>query len=64
MKLEWDIIKRFSQNDTPCFSTNDVREEFSNTSASHLTNTLMRMVKSNMLIRLSRGLYYIVPSEF
>ena len=63
MKLEWDIIKRFSQNDTPCFSTVDVREEFSNISVSHLTNTLMRMVKSNMLIRLNRGLYYIVPLE-
>ena len=63
MKLEWDIIKRFSQNDTPCFSTNDVREEFSDISISYLTNTLMRMVKSNMLIRLNRGLYYIVPLE-
>jgi predicted transcriptional regulator of viral defense system len=63
MKLEWDIIKRFSQNDTPCFSTDGVREEFSNISTSHLTNTLMRMVKSNMLIRLNRGLYYIVPLE-
>ncbi|MCF8298741.1 MAG: transcriptional regulator [Saprospiraceae bacterium] len=63
MKLEWDIIKRFSQNETPCFSTNDVREEFSNISTSHLTNSLMRMVKNNMLIRLNRGLYYIVPLE-
>jgi len=63
MKLEWDIIKRFSQNDTPCFSTENVREEFSNISSSHLTNTLMRMVKSSMLIRLNRGLYYIVPLE-
>ena len=63
MKLEWDIIKRFSQNDTPCFTTDDVRGEFRNISISHLTNTLMRMVKSNMLIRLNRGLYYIVPLE-
>lgn len=63
MKLEWDIIKRFSQKDTPCFSTDDVRVEFSSISSSHLTNTLMRMVKSNMLIRLKRGVYYIVPLE-
>jgi len=63
MKLEWDIIKRFSQNETPCFSTDDVREEFRNISSSHLTNTLMRMVKNNMLVRLNRGLYYIVPLE-
>ena len=63
MKLDWDIIKRFSQNDTPCFSADDARKEFNNISVSHLTNTLMRMVKSNMLIRLNRGLYYIVPLE-
>lgn len=63
MSLEWDIIKRFSQNDTPCFSTDDVREEFGNVSASHLNNTLMRMVNDNMLIRLNRGLYYVVPLE-
>lgn len=63
MNLEWQIIKRFSQNDTPCFSTDDVRKEFSNISPSHLANTLMKMVKSNMLIRLNRGLYYIVPLE-
>lgn len=63
MKLEWDIIKRFSQNETPCFSTDDVREEFRNISSSHLANTLMNMVKNNILIRLNRGLYYIVPLE-
>jgi len=63
MNLEWDIIKRFAQNDTQCFSTEDVREEFGNISSSHLNNTLMRMVKDNMLIRLNRGLYYVVPLE-
>jgi len=63
MKLEWDIIKRFSQNETPCFSTDDVRKEFRNISSSHLTNTLMNMVKNNILIRLNRGLYYIMPLE-
>jgi predicted transcriptional regulator of viral defense system len=63
MKLEWKIIKRFSQKDTACFSTEDVREEFDSISTSYLNNTLMRMVKSNMLIRLNRGLYYIVPLE-
>lgn len=47
----------------PCFSTDDVREAFSDISPSHLTNTLMRMVKSNMLVRLKRGVYYIVPLE-
>lgn len=63
MKLDWDIVKRFSQNDTPCFSTMDVRNEFPEVSYSHLKNTLMRMVRSNMLVRLTKGLYYIVPLE-
>jgi len=63
MKLEWEIIKRFSQNDTPCFSTQDARGQFNNISASHLVNTLMKMVNGNMLIRINRGLYYIVPLE-
>lgn len=61
MGLEWKIIKRFSLNDTPCFSTDDVRKEFTDVSSSYLNNTLTRMVKSNMLIRLIRSLYYIVP---
>jgi len=63
MKLDWEIVKRFSQSDTPCFSTEDVRKEFEHVSVSHLRNTLMRMVKNNMLVRLTKGLYYIVPLE-
>jgi len=63
MKLEWQIIKRFSQNDTPCFSNEDVRKELNDISSSYLNNTLTRMVQNNMLIRLTKGLYYIVPLE-
>ena len=63
MQLEWNIIKTFAQNDSPCFSTEDVRNEFGDVSQSHLNNTLMRMVNKNMLIRLQKGLYYIVPLE-
>jgi len=63
MKIEWDIVKRFSQSDTPCFSTEDVRKEFTQVSVSHLRNILMSMVKNNMLVRLTKGLYYIVPLE-
>lgn len=63
MKLDWEIIKTFSQSETPCFTTIEAREMFSDVSVSHLNNTLMRMVQNNMLVRLNRGLFYIVPLE-
>jgi predicted transcriptional regulator of viral defense system len=63
MNLQWNIIKRFSENDTPCFSIDDVKKQFNDVSTSYLRSTLMRMVYDNMLVRLARGLYYIVPLE-
>ena len=63
MNLEWEVLKKFSQKDMQCFSVSDVQEEFNEISHSHLSNILMRMVKKNMLIRLKKGLYYIVPLE-
>lgn len=63
MRLDWNIIKKFSENDTPCFTTDNVRKEFKNISSSYINKTLMGMVNHNMLIRLSRGLFYIVPLE-
>ncbi|MCB9234185.1 MAG: transcriptional regulator [Bacteroidia bacterium] len=47
--------------DSPCFSTEEVRKEFPALNALSLNNTLARMVKNKMLIRLSRGLFYIIP---
>tara|TARA_R110001592_G_scaffold88299_8_gene260055 strand:+ start:1058 stop:1885 length:828 start_codon:yes stop_codon:yes gene_type:complete len=63
MSLEWDIIKRFSQNDSPCFSIEDVRLEFNDAHPKSLNRLLSSMVEKSMLVRLSRGLYYIVPLE-
>ena len=63
MSLQWNIIKRFSQNDSPCFSIQDARLEFSDTSPNYLKVELSKMVEKNMLVRLNRGLYYIVPLE-
>jgi predicted transcriptional regulator of viral defense system len=63
MKLEWDIIKQFSEKDTPCFSYEDVVLQFQETNTSYLAQVLSKMVDNNMLIKLRRGLYYVVPLD-
>ncbi|MCF6366522.1 MAG: hypothetical protein L3J35_10015 [Bacteroidales bacterium] len=54
MKLEWEIIKRFSQNDTPCFSTEDVREEFINISSSYLNNALILLYEVKKMLEIMK----------
>ncbi len=49
MRLDWNIIKKFSENDTPCFTTDNVRKEFSNISSSYINKTLMEMVNHTRL---------------
>ena len=63
MKLEWDIIKTFSQSDTPCFSYEEAVSQFEDTNPTYLAQVLSKMVKKNMLVKLRRGLYYIVPLD-
>lgn len=63
MGLEWDIIKYFSQEDSPCFSIEDARQGFQGVNPKYLNRVLSNMVKKNMLVRLNRGLYYIVPLD-
>jgi predicted transcriptional regulator of viral defense system len=63
MDLGWNIIKRFSENDNPCFSLDDVKTEFSAKNITYLVQVLSKMVDEHKLIRLSRGLYYIVPLD-
>lgn len=63
MNIEWDIIKRFSQDDTPCFSFDDAKQEFNEVSPSYLSQVLSKLVSKKLLIKLTRGLYYIVPLE-
>ena len=61
MSLEWDIIKDFSKIDTPCFSYEDVKAKFPGKNPSYLARVLSKMVEKRKLIKLQRGIYYIVP---
>lgn len=63
MALEWEIIKVFSETDTPCFSYEDVKERFPNKNTSYLAQVLSKMVETGKLIKLQRGTYYIVPLD-
>lgn len=60
-ELSWDIIKRFSGNDQDCFSYQDIVKEYANKDNIYLSKVLSGMVDKGMLIKLSRGIYHIVP---
>jgi len=62
-ELSWNIIKKFSSDDLDCFSYQDVVKEYSSIDKIYLSKVLSRMVDNGMLIKLSRGLYYIVPTN-
>lgn len=63
MNFEWDIIKRFSEADKPCFSYNEAKVKFREKNPTYLAQVLSKMVNNGKLIKLHRGLYYIVPLE-
>ena len=63
MSFDWDIIKRFSEADSPCFSYDEAKVEFSKKNPTYLAQVLSKMVNKRKLIKLQRGLYYIVPLE-
>ncbi|NQT98343.1 MAG: transcriptional regulator [Candidatus Marinimicrobia bacterium] len=62
-ELSWDIIKRFSGADQDCFSYQAVVKEYSSTDKIYLSKVLSGMVDKGMLIKLSRGLYHLVPTS-
>ncbi|NHZ85624.1 MAG: transcriptional regulator [Planctomycetia bacterium] len=61
--LSWNIIKKFSGNDQDCFSYQDVVKKYPSTDKIYLAKVLSGMVDKGMLIKLSRGLYHIVPTS-
>jgi len=63
MNFEWEIIKRFSEADTTCFSYEEAKSEFGKKNPTYIAQVLSKMVNENKLIKLQRGLYYIVPLE-
>jgi len=63
MNFEWEIIKKFSEDDTTCFSYEEVKSVFGKKNPTYIAQVLSKMVNENKLIKLQRGLYYIVPLE-
>jgi len=63
MGFEWDIIKRYAEADSPCFSYEEAKAEFNDKNPTYLAQVLSKMVSSGKLIKLRKGLYYIVPLE-
>ncbi|MCF6360509.1 MAG: hypothetical protein L3J29_07080 [Cyclobacteriaceae bacterium] len=59
--LSWKILKTFSSIDQDCFTTQDVIKKFEGTDKIYLSKVLSIMVNTGMLIKLNKGLYYIVP---
>ncbi|MEK7432926.1 MAG: transcriptional regulator [Cyanobacteriota bacterium] len=60
-KSEGKILKTFLNQGKQCFTPANVRNEFSFDNQIYLSQLLLKMVQKGSLIRLSKGLYYIVP---
>ena len=59
--MKWEIIKKFSAENKRCFSYQDVITEYPDKDHSYLSKVLAAMVRSGMLMKLSRGVYHIIP---
>ena len=62
-EFSWDIIKRFSGNDQDCFTFGDIVVKYPDTDKIYLSKVLSGMIEKGMLIKLSRNIYHIVPSN-
>ena len=62
-QLSWDIIKRFAAEDRNSFSYQDIMHEYPDTDKVYLAKVLSTMIEKGMLIRLSQGIYHIVPNS-
>jgi predicted transcriptional regulator of viral defense system len=61
IQMKWEIIQKFSAENRNCFSFRDVITEYPDKDHSHLSKVLAAMVRSGMLMKLSRDVYHIVP---
>jgi predicted transcriptional regulator of viral defense system len=59
--LKWEIIQNFSAESTRCFRYQDVITEYPDKDHSHLSKVLAALVRSGMLMKLSRDVNHIVP---
>jgi predicted transcriptional regulator of viral defense system len=59
--MKWEILKKFSAENKSCFLYKDVIAEYPDKDHSYLSRVLAAMVRSGMIMRLSRDVYHIVP---
>ena len=59
--MKWEIIKKFSTQNKSCFSYKDVIAKYPDKDPSYLSKVLAVMVRSGMLLKLSRDVYHIIP---
>jgi len=61
--FKWELLKTFSASGRDCFSYQDVLEAYPEKDKFYLSKVLSAMVSMGMLIKLRRGIYYIVPTS-
>ena len=61
IQVKWEIIQKFSAENRSCFRYQDVITEYPDKDHSHLSKVLAAMVRSVMLMKLSRDVYHIIP---
>ena len=59
--LDYNIIEHFADVDKLCFSTKEVYTVFPDKNEEHVKKRLHLMVENGLLLRLKKGLYYIIP---
>ncbi len=60
-QIAWSIIRHFSQKNVLTFNIQDVRKIIPEKSPGFLSRILRSMVEKEMLIRISRNSYHIIP---
>ena len=58
-----EILTHFNQRNVQCFSFSDAAKVLSGSSEGALRELLSDMVRRGLLMRLKRGLYYVIPYE-
>jgi predicted transcriptional regulator of viral defense system len=58
-----ELLAHFNQNDKPCFSHEDAALALPNAAKATVLELLSAMVERRLLMRVKKGLYYIIPYE-
>lgn len=57
------VLNHFNSKNQPCFEHSEVFDLFDSTEENSILKLLSNMVKRGLLMRLKKGLYYIIPYE-